>query len=165
MSNPNPPPPTPALTLTYDNYTPAKDPRSRRLLPAYWLGTLLAGFLYAAITTPIYLFKNPDTTFGPWIQGGLLSVGFAIIFILPDTIFLGLTLWLRGKLLKHSRFAKFKTALLTGFVGGLYPAAILQTLEVTADTSLLIFLGALAWHTLYPTAAAFWLCYKSNLRD
>ncbi len=159
------PPDTPQpVALTYDDYIPTKDRRSRTLFIDFWLGTFCVPFVSGILLT-VFLLRGKDPFVVAVFDGFVLCIGFAFLALLPTTLALGLTIWLRLKILREVRFAPFHTAFLSGVVGGLYPFIPFNIVPLSDNAQLVIFYGGLAWRIVVPIAAGFWLCRRSALRD
>jgi hypothetical protein len=154
-----------APTLAYDSYSPLKDRRSRWLVPGYWLGNFLMASFYGVITTLLSPIFKPEVIFDSRIDGLVFSLAFALLMLLPATITLGLSLWLCTKFLTNAHYARFRTAVLTGIIGGGYPIFCFRFFSIYDQRGSIFALIGLAWNVLFPIAAGFWLCRRSHVRD
>jgi hypothetical protein len=155
-----------APVLGYDHYSAPKDRRSRVLVPGYWLGALIAGSVCGVLATVMKLTLEAEPALAACIEGFVVSFGFGFVFLLPATIALGITLWLRAKFLKFAGFARFRAAVMLGFIGGAgvsIPYGFVFA-RVSNSAQVVIFFAILGWSIFFPIAAGFWLCRISHVR-
>ena len=157
---PTPPPKsdTPVL-LTYDRHDPNKDRGGNRTILFFWLGILSASCAYAVVLSTTYYFLH--SKYEPFFDGLVVPIIFGMIFLIPGTLFLGITMWARLKIIKEVSYVGARKAFITGAIFNL----CLQPVPRMMPEELLILWIILAWVTIYPIAAGFWLCYRSHLRE
>ena len=144
-----------SIPLTYDNYVPVRDRRSRKLFPVFWLGSMIVPVLLGVFL--IFYLRRSEPLFSAVIEGLVATVFGGVMGLLLATLVLGLTIWIRIKLLREVRFAGFRTAFISGIAFGLFPVLPLSILPLAENQQNLFLFVELGWHIVFPIAAGFWL--------
>jgi hypothetical protein len=112
---------------------------------------MLDGLLFAAIGDPLCLRRLPDS-FSQIMYGLILPLSFSLISLLLHVFFLGISLWIKSKIVKHAQFRSYVAALLWGITGGIAPWGLFPLLqEFNVYLPPLAFLAMFGWFILVPT--------------
>jgi hypothetical protein len=151
-------------TLAYDSHNTIKDPRAHWIIPGYCAGIMLTGVAYAVVSFVLVAHGSSDLVVR-LISGIVAPLGFAFVSLLPQIITLGMTLWLKRKIVKEVRFDGFRPAFMWGVGGGLMPWPLFPFLQDLGVFQTVFWFGALAWFLIFPAIAGTFLCYRSHIRD
>lgn len=151
-------------TLPYDQPPKVHRKESRAVLPGYCAGVLLMGVVYDAISYPLCLHYFKDG-FEQILFGLVLPFSFAFVSLLPQVLFLGISLWVKRKAAKDASLAGFRPAFLWGLASGVFPWGLFPvTQELGHEIPPLLYLVMLGWFVTFPTIAGLFLCRYSPLR-
>jgi hypothetical protein len=113
--------------LSYDKPNTLSTRRSHWIIPGYSVGVLAMGVVYSLIAY-LFLTRHYSDSFERLLYGILLPISLPFATLLPQIIFLGLTLWLKRKIAKEVRFGGFRAAFIWGAVEGLFPYSLVSCL-------------------------------------
>ncbi len=151
--------------LSYDKPNTLSTRRSHWIIPGYCVGVLAMGVVYSFIAY-LFLTRHYIDSFERFLYGILLPISLPFATLLPQVIFLGLTLWLKRKIVKEVRFGGFRVAFIWGAVEGLFPYSLFPVYQNSVGP-VAAFMGfaLLGWLVIFPIVAALFLCRHSHVRD
>ena len=153
------------LILAYDA-APSTARAETRIVLAYWSGVGVSTALFAGVGFVVaQVYAAGEPFFSRMITGVVAPMALGFLMVLPDTVFLGVTLWVKRKAVGDVGYANFRGAVMWGMVGGLFPLPLMPLVRVEEGWVGVVLLTALAWHAFYPMLAAMFLCFRNHVRD
>jgi hypothetical protein len=135
------------------------------IVPGYCAGVMAAGCLYSLIAL-MFFTRHTTDTFERLLYGIVLPLVLAFTTLLPGVFFLGITLWLKHKIVREVRFSGYRAAFFWGLVAGLYPYPLFPAYQnAIGPVDNLLWFVFLGWLVFYPVAVGLFLCRHSHLRE
>jgi hypothetical protein len=155
---------SPANVLSYDRHNPKTDRGAWRVEMGYSAGLVLGGIGYAGVGLT-WGWNEFREMFPRVMTCVVLPIAFSFVWLPPVVMSLGISLWIKQKVVKEVRFATFKRGMVWGLVGNLFPWPLFPLIQEHMEMPAWAYFGMLGWVAVFPAVAGMFLCYRWHLRD